>query len=402
MTVTDEETLYKEVIGDVLVRKCVSALLQQHQQHQQGTNSRGKKFVFADATAKKAPIHLDIQSFKIPVSVPKRDDRPLHPKINRLLLPHTLTDSSSGVLLVTKDYPKPGNPTISNAHFQKLITTAGCNHLVSEVMSLSQLKAEHSELESRKELCSRIDAVLCDKAVTNIVPRLLGKPFLISKKFPMAVKMDSDNLKKEIEKVLRFSSHKMTFRNVQSALILGHTGMPEQQLVDNLHCCLQYLCSVKFPGSWENVKTLYLTAGLKGRVPLYVSTASAEDVPNILIMKPEPEVFEGDFGFGNIKITATGHVLDYEPHPDDTEPAALRIFSKRQGKSGDESRDSEAPENKKRKTSSSRTEAKSSGQIKKTKLSKKKRAGKSKKPVGKSSKNQPTAAVIHTTRVETF
>lgn len=66
------------------MKKCVAVLMQQHQDHLQGTNSSGKKSVFADAATKKALINLDIQSFKIPIAMPKQNDRPLHPKINRL------------------------------------------------------------------------------------------------------------------------------------------------------------------------------------------------------------------------------------------------------------------------------------------------------------------------------
>lgn len=57
-------------------------------------------------------------------------------------LAHTLTNASTGVLLVTKDYPKPGNAKLSNDHFLQKIISAGCNHLISEVIFNLNLVSE--------------------------------------------------------------------------------------------------------------------------------------------------------------------------------------------------------------------------------------------------------------------
>ncbi|KAF2366427.1 Ribosomal protein L1/ribosomal biogenesis protein [Trinorchestia longiramus] len=308
-----------EVVDSSKMEKCISTLLKQYCQ-QDSKDGEGKKSLFAEALPQltnKRRLCLTIDSFKVP---PQRSaTKPTHPKIFRFPLPHGLTDAATSVLLVTKDYPKPKNPRLSNDHYRRFITSAGCNHLITEIMSIGQLRDEYSVLSARKELFERMDVVLCDNAVALVVPRVLGKLFLTSKKFPIGVKMSKKDLKKEIEEKLRSTCHKMTFKNSQSSLVFGHAAQPVQHLVENLHASLAHLCK-SFPGGLSNIKTLYLSMGLKARVPLYISTepSSKVQVPKPLPV-PTPEVLEGDFGFGTVKITSFGDVLSYKPVRGDEE-----------------------------------------------------------------------------------
>ncbi|XP_018007253.1 ribosomal L1 domain-containing protein CG13096 [Hyalella azteca] len=309
----------EKLISNSMMKKCILSLLKEYSD-QDNCDAEGKKSVFAEASSKissKRRLCLTIDSFKVP---PHRSSKtPTHPKIFRFKLPHGLTDASSSVLLVTKDYPKPKNPRLSNEHFRRLLTSAGCNHLITEIMSIGQLRDEYSVLSARKELCDRIDVVLCDNSVSLVVPRVLGKLFLLSKKFPIGIKMNKKKLLQEIEEKLDTTCHKMTFKNTQSTLVFGHSVQPLDHLVENLRASIAHLCK-SFPGGFRNIKTLYLTTGLKARVPLYVSSGPSSQVRSLPLMPvATPEILEGDFGFGNVKITSFGDVIHYQPIKEDEE-----------------------------------------------------------------------------------
>uniref|UniRef100_A0A2P2I5A3 Ribosomal L1 domain-containing protein CG13096-like n=1 Tax=Hirondellea gigas TaxID=1518452 RepID=A0A2P2I5A3_9CRUS len=326
MTVIPAGSSFEGSIEEDVMKKSLSVLLQQHREEAAVKDDEGRRSVFADAVQleTKHPVNLDILTFKVPVPVMKNANRPLHPKINRFPLPHALSDGRTSVLLVTKDVKKQ-KADLTNAHYLEILTNSNCNHLVTEIVTVQQLKDEYNEKEALEDLCARTDVVLCEKAVVNIVPRLLGKSFLIAKKHPMAVNLQQSNLQKQITKILSLTSHKMTFRNTQSSLPFGRVKQGVEQLEENLKAALQYLSSSQFHGGWANVKALYLTLGLKTRVPLYVSTGLSNDVPKMQIEKKMGEVFEGDFGFGYVKITDKGVIIDYSPLSDDEDaPVVLK------------------------------------------------------------------------------
>jgi len=263
-------------------------------------------------------IVLHIKSFRVPMNEEqhkKNVNRPKHPKISQLSLQHTLTGPRTGVLLVTKDYPRTGTKRrpmdfkISNDHFKDLLREAECNHLVSDVMSLSELREAYSqEKETLEQLEAVTDVVLCDSGLVKVVPRLLGPIFNHNGKLPRAIKMRPKSLKPIIENALRMTSHKWTFRDQNSSVVVGHTLMDEQELAENLVTSIVGL-EYWFPGGWKNVAYLCLMV-CDIPIPLYVSKLKSADEVGDLTVKPDPlEVYEDDIGLGDVRVDQTGTIL---------------------------------------------------------------------------------------------
>lgn len=69
--------------------------------------------------------------------------------------------------------------------------------------------------------------------------------------------------------------------------------------------------------------------GLKARVPLYVSTGTSAEVTVEPMPIVTPDILEGDFGFGNVKVTSLGDILEYQPAELDVSITVLpvKLFS---------------------------------------------------------------------------
>jgi len=309
----------KSVMPDGISHKVVTKVVDViHQINEIKKDDTGSNAFYKKRTSVKENILMTISSFKVPMKEEQLDkdlNRPMHPTIYKVPLAHSLTGPQSGVLLVTKDYPrvgtkrKPVNYKISNDHFVDMLKMAGCNHLVSEVMSITQLKGDYSELESLEALEKRTDMVLCDSSLVKVLPRVLGGTFNGAGKHPVALKLRPTYLNEEITKTLAYGLHKWSFRNPRSTMIMGHTDLSKTQLVENVISCLNHLASEKFPGGWDNVASVYLSVGGLP-VPLYISQGNGMKVPSLLIEKEEVEVFDDDIGLGDVRITASGDIID--------------------------------------------------------------------------------------------
>ena len=67
--------------------------------------------------------------------------------------------------------------------------------MVTEVISLRQLKVEYKQYESKLSLVKKFDVFLADTRILRLLPKFLGKPFYARKKFPVPISLDPKNLK---------------------------------------------------------------------------------------------------------------------------------------------------------------------------------------------------------------
>jgi ribosome biogenesis protein UTP30 len=64
----------------------------------------------------------------------------------------------------------------------------------------------------------------------KFLPQLLGRAFYRRKKFPLQVNLQSENLKKEIEKVLHQTILPLNHRGTSSMVTVGNMAMKEDQV----------------------------------------------------------------------------------------------------------------------------------------------------------------------------
>jgi len=313
----------ENVISDELKEKVIKAVLTVHSQKNE-EKVDNSLFAFSNTAAGDEDVRLELTAFKVPIreELATADlNRPTHPHIYRFPLAHPLTSARSRVLLVTRDHPRgrpaprrPTNIRASNQHYTDMLKTAQCNHLISEVMCVSELSGEYSLPSQQAVLCERIDAVLCDSGLVKLLPRLLGGAFNHAGKHPVGIKLRPTNLKVAVERALGLATHKWSLRDRGSHITFGHTGLASAQLTANLGSCLAHLAQ-SLPGGWPNVRSLAVRAG-PVLVPLYVARGTASAVESVSIAAPQQEVFEEDIGTGRVVLTSGGDVLSYEPEED--------------------------------------------------------------------------------------
>lgn len=76
-----------------------------------------------------------------------------------------------------------------------------------------------------------------DDRIVKFLPSLLGRTFNRKKKFPVQVNLKAENLKNEIEKVLRQTSLPLNHRGSCSMVVVGNMAMTQDQVQNfTLHC----------------------------------------------------------------------------------------------------------------------------------------------------------------------
>ena len=106
---------------------------------------------------------------------------------------------------------------------------------------------------------------LASESLIKQIPRLLGPGLNKAGKFPTLVQQSEDLSTKvdEVKATIKFQLKKVLCLNVA----IGHCGMEEQQVLDNLKLAINFLVSL-LKKNWQNVKVLYIktTMGKPSRV----------------------------------------------------------------------------------------------------------------------------------------
>merc|ERR1739844_890443 len=110
-----------------------------------------------------------------------------------------------------------------------------------DFMSADDLKKLNKDKKKVKGLAKKYDAFLASDTLIQQIPRLLGPGFNKAGKFPSLV-THSDDLN---AKVLCLS------------VAVGHVGMAEDDLVQNVHLAMNFLVSL-LKKHWQNVRSLHI------------------------------------------------------------------------------------------------------------------------------------------------
>lgn len=114
------------------------------------------------------------------------------------------------------------------------------------------------------------DLFLCDDRVGPLMPTLLGKKWMESKKMPMSVNVvRTKHLKKELDTAVgatKFTSN----RGTQISMAIGSASRHSaEELVENLKEALPRVMK-KIPyGGWDNVQSLDLKTGKSASLPIW-------------------------------------------------------------------------------------------------------------------------------------
>jgi len=107
---------------------------------------------------------------------------------------------------------------------------------------------------------------VASESLIKQIPRLLGPGLNKAGKFPTLV-LPSDDLSNKVDDIkatVKFQLKKVLCLNVA----VGHCGMENQQVVDNLKLSINFLVSL-LKKNWQNVKVLYIKSTMGKAIRVY-------------------------------------------------------------------------------------------------------------------------------------
>merc|ERR1711892_1239649 len=122
-------------------------------------------------------------------------------------------------------------------------------------MSADELKKLNKDKKKVKKLAKKFDAFLASDTLIKQIPRLLGPGLNKAGKFPSLVTHGDDLEQKveDLESTIKFQMKKVLCLSVA----VGHVGMTEDELVQNVHLAMNFLVSL-LKKHWQNVRSLHI------------------------------------------------------------------------------------------------------------------------------------------------
>ncbi|XP_047513377.1 ribosomal L1 domain-containing protein CG13096 [Pieris napi] len=240
-------------------------------------NYNTKNMIFGDEN----PIFLQIRCIKIQNTTGNI----------KFVLPHSTAASPGEICLITPDLKKgkkpDHEPTIE--HWEDLLRKAGVTS-VKTILPMRQLRVEYDQFELRRRLMTQHDFIMVDTRVLNHVSHHLGNMFF--KKHNMLIPVninEKKDLKKDIDVGLRTVMLRLN-EGAISNLVVGHTGMPQGHIKENILAIIKQLAE-RYPGGEPNIRSLFLKLPQSLSLPIYMTLRPSNLIAPPKIKKHVPKEF---------------------------------------------------------------------------------------------------------------
>lgn len=142
------------------------------------------------------------------------------------------------------------------------------------MLGISKIRKRYSTHESKRELLRQFDHFLVDHRVAPMLPRLLGKSFIDSKRMPRSVRM-----KRDVVSNIKRALHSTSFtprRGTSTTIKVGNGDLTSQQITDNCQCVLRAV--LNYAGDWRGFQAIHLKTENSPALPVYLALPDASDV----------------------------------------------------------------------------------------------------------------------------
>jgi len=195
-------------------------------------------------------IYLIVTLNKVP------DKRKIRP--TRLPLPHSLYGDDCEICILVKDPQKKYREEFAKKKLPN----------VKKVIGVTKLRENYNQFESRRQLLRSYDLFLCDDKVTLLMTGLLGKPFMKSKKMPIAIRIeDKQDLAHEIVKA-RDSTYLHIPSGTTANIRIAMTTHSVKEIVENVMSVIDGVAS-SFALGWNSIRALSLKTSESVALPIY-------------------------------------------------------------------------------------------------------------------------------------
>ncbi|XP_069762563.1 ribosomal L1 domain-containing protein 1 isoform X5 [Narcine bancroftii] len=186
----------------------------------------------------------------------------------KIALPHEIRSETVEICLFTKDEPNM-NADETQKFYQKLLNEHNIKN-ITHIIPYKSLKTEYKPYEAKRRLLSTFDVFLADDRIRRLLPSHLGKHFYRSKKIPLSVNLASNDLAKDLCKMIQGTVLPVNNRGSCYSSRVAHTGMKLGEIVENVIAAIHTI-GVKLPQQWKNVKILHLKTLNSPALPIYTS-----------------------------------------------------------------------------------------------------------------------------------
>ncbi|XP_065161128.1 ribosomal L1 domain-containing protein 1-like [Atheta coriaria] len=260
-------------------------------------------------------IFLQIQAGKIP----KCPTKTLNIKLQHSILP-----KQHDILLISPDLDPKTDHEKTIEHYREILDKHDITD-VKDIIPLHQLRQEYTEYEMQNRLMGLYDLIIADGSVDGYVRKLLGSTMGKKNKPYSTIKLNASNLPKLFDEVLTQSFLKIQSAGDNFSMKIGHTGMEEEQLVDNIMAVAEGL-KQKFPGGFAYIKGLFLKTAKGKSVQFYLSSANISSMKTPVVKTETPKVSVKDELStemdAKVTVKASGEVVVHKRENVDEELAA--------------------------------------------------------------------------------
>lgn len=231
------------------------------------------------------------------------------------VLPHPYnTSQTSSICLITADPQSTYTTLLESPDFP-----ASLRQRVTKVISISNLKKQHSTFEARRQLFASYDTFLADDRIVTYLPGLLGKVFYkggTKRPIPVSIAASRDRgadgkrikldpasgraekqkhkdeskergaaspeaVAKEIERALKCALVHLA-PGVSTAVKVARAGMTAQEVAENVEALTNSLVDRFVTGKWRNVRAIHIKGPETMAFPIWMANELWEDEADVL------------------------------------------------------------------------------------------------------------------------
>lgn len=139
---------------------------------------------------------------------------------------------------------------------------------INRVVGVEKLKGKFKPYERRRELMKEHEVFLCDEAVLDLMPKLLGKMFFDDKKTPLPVNMKRKDLKTELAKAINSTIYHESPGTSSSIRVATAAHHSTEQIVQNLLSAIPSVIA-HIPEQWDNIKSIGIKTSNSIMLPIW-------------------------------------------------------------------------------------------------------------------------------------
>ncbi|KAG5854416.1 hypothetical protein ANANG_G00037610 [Anguilla anguilla] len=186
----------------------------------------------------------------------------------RIPLPHGIRTDTAEVCLFTRDEPNM-TPDQTERFYKKLLTVKGVKR-ITEVIPFKVLKTEYKPFEAKRRLLGNFDLFLADSRIYRLLPSHIGKHFYTSKKVPLSVNLQSQQLAQGLERLIQGSTLCVSKKGCCCMARVAHSGMTTDEVVENIMAAVSTIAS-NLPLKGKSIKIIHLKSQSSVALPIYTS-----------------------------------------------------------------------------------------------------------------------------------